>query len=129
MIAFEIPYPRDKAAWNRKYGLNAYYGGKNPYARSSVMKDLHALTQVCMRKAKVPRKIVKGPVELRFLFNDRLDCSNHAVIVKGVEDAMKGWVIEDDSRKFVQKITVEFHDEDCIRVEVRKAEENHETKT
>lgn len=120
MIAFEIPYPRDKAAWNRKYGLNAYYGGKNPYARSSAMKDLHALTQVCMRKAKVPRKIVKGPVELRFLFDDRLDCSNHAVIVKGVEDAMKGWVIEDDSRKFVRKITVEFHDENCIRVEVRE---------
>lgn len=120
MIAFEIPYPRDKAAWNERFGLNAYYAGKHWSRRKRDAEDLHALTQACMRKAKVPRKIVKGPVELRFLFDDRLDCSNHAVIVKGVEDAMKGWVIEDDSRKFVRKITVEFHDENCIRVEVRE---------
>lgn len=123
MIAFEIPYPRDKAAWNKRFGLNAYYAGKHWSLRKKDAKDLHALTQVCMRKANVPREIVKGPVELRFFFNDHLDCSNHAVIVKGVEDAMKGWVIQDDSRKFVRRITVEFHDENCIRVEVRKIEQ------
>lgn len=123
MIAFEIPYPptkRGKAAWNKRYGLNAYYTGKHWTQRKKDADELHTLAQVCMRKAGIQRQMFAKPVELLFLFNDRLDCSNHAVIVKAVEDAMKGWIIQDDSRQFVERITVGFHDENCIRVEVKE---------
>lgn len=123
MIRFEIPYPRTKQGkidWNRRFGLNAYYAGKHWGERKRDAEELHALTHWALRKWKVPRRMSKGPVELRFLFDDGLDCSNHAVIVKAVEDAMKGWVIEDDNRRCVQRITTEFWDGGGIRVEVRE---------
>lgn len=129
MIAFEIPYPptkSGKAAWNRRYGLNAYYAGKCWQQRKRDAEELHALTVACLRRAHVKKQLLTKPAELRFLFNDRLDCSNHAVIVKAVEDALKGWVLKDDSRKYVQRIVVEFHNEDTIRCEVKELGEVEE---
>ena len=38
-----------------------------------------------------------------------MDCSNHAYMGKMIEDALKGWIIEDDSRKYVKEITHGFH--------------------
>lgn len=122
-IAFDIPYPptkKGKAAWNKRYGLNAYYSGKCWQQRKRDAEELHTLTILCMKKARIRRQTATNPVELRFLFNDRLDCSNHAVIVKAVEDAMKGWVIKDDNRPHVQRIITEFWDGDTIHVEVRE---------
>lgn len=126
MIVFDIPYPptaKGKAAWNRRYGLNAYYAGKHWSERKRDADELHRITQLCMRRARIRKQPLETPVELRFLFNDRLDCSNHAVIVKAVEDAMKGWIIRDDSRRYVRRIVTEFWDGDCIRVAVRELDE------
>lgn len=123
MIVFETPYPRTKKGksdWNKRFGLNGYYAGKHWSQRKRDADELHELTHWALQQWKVPRRTAKGPVELRFLFNDRLDCSNHAVIVKTVEDAMKGWVIEDDSRKYVRRIITEFWDGDAVRVEVKE---------
>lgn len=122
-IAFDIPYPptkKGKSAWNKRFGLNAYYSGKCWQQRKRDAEELHTLTILCMKKARIRRQTATNPVELRFLFNDRLDCSNHAVIVKTVEDAMKGWVIKDDNRQHVQRIITEFWDGDTIHVEVRE---------
>lgn len=121
MICFDIPYPptkRGKSAFCRRFGLNAYYSGKHWAQRKKDADELHALTLAAMRRQKVKKKIFKAPVSLTFLFDDGLDCSNHAVIVKAVEDAMKGWVIVDDSPRYVKSITTRFHDGGCIRVEV-----------
>lgn len=76
---------------------------------------------LAMKKAKIRKEPLPFAVELRFRFNDRLDCSNHAIIVKIVEDAMKGWIIKDDSRRYVKAITMEFYGGDCIEVAISKA--------
>ena len=123
MIAFELDYPpttRGKAAFCRRYGLNAYYAGKHWGARKRDAEELHALTWAAMKRAKIKKAPAKVPVKITFLFDDGLDCSNHAVIVKAVEDAMKGWVIKDDSRKYVRSVTMMFHQENCIRVLVEE---------
>lgn len=98
--------------------MNAYYSGKCWQQRKRDAEELHTLTMLYMKKARVPKRIAAKPVEIRFLFNDHLDCSNHAVIVKAVEDAMKGWIIYDDNRQHVQRIITEFWGGDTIRVEV-----------
>lgn len=124
MIKFSIPYPKtdkSKSAWNRRFGLNAYYAGKHYQVRKKDAQELHAITWDALKKARVKKQPAEKPVKLTFLFDDRLDCSNHAVIVKCVEDAMKGWVIKDDSRKYVKSITVAFHEENCITVIVEEA--------
>ena len=122
-IVFEIPYPpgKGKREWNQRFGLNAYYAGKHYQQRRRDAEELHQITWLSMRKAKIRKETVNVPVKLTFLFDDGLDCSNHAVIVKAVEDAMKGWIIKDDSRKYVKSITVMFHQKNCLRVVVEEA--------
>lgn len=123
MIKFSIPYPKTdkaKSAWNRRFGLNAYYAGKHYQVRKKDAQELHAITAAAMNRAKVRHKLVTGPVEVRFYWDDRLDCDNHAVIGKAVVDAMKGWVLPDDNRRWVKKISHEFWDGGEILVEVKQ---------
>lgn len=122
-MKFEIEYPptkKGKAVWNKRFGLNAYYAGKHWNERKRDAEELHWIARSAMKRAGIRQKILEKPVKLTFLFDDGLDCSNHAVIVKAVEDAMKGWIIKDDSRKYVKSITMMFHEENCIRVIVEE---------
>ena len=123
MIRFTIAYPptrKGKAAWNKRFGLNAYYAGKHWAKRKKDAEELHAITISAMIRAGIKRKVFKRPVNIKILFDDRLDCSNHAVLVKCIEDAMKGWVIEDDDRRYVRSITTGFNENGCIEVYVNE---------
>ena len=123
MIRFTIPYPSTKAgktAWNRRYGLNAYYAGKHYQQRKRDAQELHAITWAALKKARVKKKMVKRPVEVRFYWDDQLDCDNHAVIGKAVVDALKGWALPDDNPRWVRKVSHEFWDGGSIRVEVEE---------
>lgn len=125
MISFTIPYPPTKegrAKWHRNYGLNAYYSGKNPYARTRAMDELHLLTKTAMKQARIRKKYVERPVEVRFFWDDRWDIDNHAVLGKAIVDAMKGYILPDDNRRWVQKVSHEFWEEGKILVEVREQE-------
>ena len=122
MIRFFIQYPptkAGKAAWNRRYGLNAYYAGKHYQQRKRDAQELHALTWASLKKARVKKQMVKGPVEVRFYWADGLDADNHAVIGKAVVDTLKGWVLPDDNPRWVRKVSHEFWDggEICVEVE------------
>ena len=100
-MKFTIPYPptkREKAAWNKRYGLNAYYAGKH--------------------WSHIRRRMVSGPVEITFRWNDGLDIDNHAALGKAFVDAMKGYLLPDDNREWVQRVSHEFWDGDAIQVEV-----------
>lgn len=111
MIRFTIPYPPTKAgktAWNRRFGLNAYYAGKPWPARKRDAQELHALTLAAAKQARVKRRMVERPVEIRFYWDDGLDCDNHAVIGKAVVDALKGYLLPDDSRRWVKKYPTSF---------------------
>lgn len=122
-MRFIIPYPPTKAGrsqWAREYGLNAYWAGKHWARRKQDAEYWHSMVRSELRKQGIKPRMVAGPVELRFWFNDRLDCSNHAAMVKMTEDALKGVLIADDSRKYVKKITTAFHDENFILVEVKQ---------
>ena len=123
MIRFDIQYPKGGKArtiGTRRFGLNAYYTGKSWPERKKDAEELHMIARAAMHKAGIKQEIIQGPVALTFYFDDGLDCSNHAMLVKAIEDAMKGYIIKDDSRKYVQSITMKFHDGDCIRVEVEE---------
>ena len=121
LISFVIPYPPTKAgktAWNRRYGLNAYYSGKHYQQRKKDAQELHKIAWAAMRKAGIKKQIIDSPGSFLFYWDDNLDCDNHAVIGKAIVDAMKGYIIKDDSRKYVRKVSNEFWDGGEIRVEV-----------
>ncbi len=116
---FRIPYPNTdsgKKAWNKEYGMNSIYAGKHWSKRREDAQLWHALTVSAMNKAQVRRKPFDKPVVITFLWNDRLDLSNHAYMAKLIEDGMKGRLIMDDSKKFVKGMEHFFHDEPYIKV-------------
>lgn len=122
---FRIYYPQSKAElkrWSKEYGMNAYYAGKHWAIRKRDAEYWHYLTLSAMNKQGVRQKPFEKPVILTFYFNDRLDCSNHGMYIKLIEDGMKGRIIADDSRKFVKGIESYFHDEDYILIEIREVE-------
>ena len=121
VIAFEIDYPptkKGKAEWNKRFGLNAYYTGKHWSKRKQDAKELHEIAIAAMRRARVPKRMVKGPVEVRFYWDDNLDCDNHASIGKAFLDAGKGWYLPDDNRRWVKRVCHEFWSGGKMRVEV-----------
>lgn len=138
LIRFEIPYPpkKDMAAWNKRFGLNAYYSGKAWPVRREDAEYLHSLATIAMKKAHIRRELVKGPVEVRFYWNDNLDVDNHAAMGKAFVDAMKGYILPDDKRRWFRKVSHEFWEGNCILVEVEerrqdreKRDGNHKNKT
>lgn len=117
--SFVIPYPKTesgKKQWSKQYGLNAYYAGKHWSKRKEDAEFWHRLVWVEMCKQGIRRKPFENPVVITFYWNDRLDCSNHAVMAKMIEDAMRGRVIRDDSRRWVKGIQHYFHDKPYIGV-------------
>lgn len=120
---FSIPYPdtaAGKKQWTKRYGMNAYYAGKHWAVRKADADYWHRLTQAEMQRQKVRTKPFENPVIISFYWNDRLDCSNHAVMGKMIEDAMVGRIIDGDSRKYVKGIEHYFWDKDSIGVCVRE---------
>lgn len=122
---FEIPYPTTKrgmTAWNKRFGVNAYYSGKHYQARKRDADELHQIALTCMRRAKIRRHFVSYPVDVRFFWDDRLDVDNHAVMGKAFVDAMKGYILPDDNRRWLKRVSHEFWDEGKIGVEIWRYE-------
>ena len=57
---------------------------------------------------------------ISFFWNDRLDIDNHSVMGKMIVDALKGRLIQDDSRPYLKGVCHYWHDEDYIKVEIEE---------
>ena len=125
VIAFEIPYPatkRGKAAWNKRFGLNAYYAGKHWSQRKKDAEELHELAHCAMRKAGITKRLINHPVKVTFFWNDNLDIDNHGALGKALVDAMKGYILPDDNPEWFRAVEHKFWSGDTIRVEIEEAE-------
>ena len=123
MIRFTIPYPptkKGKSAFCKRFGLNAYYAGKHWSARKRDAEELHWMSRSAMRRAGIRERILRNPVEITFRWDDRLDIDNHAVLGKAIVDGMKGYILQDDNRRYVRRVCHEFWDGGEIQVEVRE---------
>lgn len=124
-VRFTIAYPDTKAGrseWSRRYGLNAYYAGKHWAQRREDAAMWHDLVHVELWRQHI-NAIFTVPVELFFIWNDNLDCSNHAVMGKMIEDALVSvGMIADDDRRHVAGIHHTYHDKPYIGVVVRAKE-------
>lgn len=129
--SFKIDYPASdagKKAWNKAYGMNSIYAGKHWSERREDANFWHMMTVAAMQKAGCRREPFQKPVMLTFLWNDRMDLSNHAYIAKLIEDGMKGRIIYDDTRSWVKGINHFFHDKPYIKIVISELDENMEEK-
>lgn len=118
---FTIDYPKTKAErkrWNREYGLNSIYSGKHWRLRNDDKDFWRSMTQAAMLRAKVPKKIFDKPVKITFWWNDNLDLDNSAYERKMIIDSLRGWLIQDDNKRYVRELRDRIHDEDYILVEI-----------
>lgn len=122
---FHIDYPRTKAGkkqWAHEYGMNKYYAGVHWSIRKRDADFWHMLTRSYMNRCGVRKQPFRRPVYVSFWWNDRLDLDNHAVMGKFIVDAMKGRVIEDDSRRWLRGVRHYWHDEDYIKIIIREVD-------
>ena len=127
--SFNIPYPATvsgKRAWNKTYGMNKYWSGCHWSIRKKDAEFWHSVVKAEMARQGVGAVPYTSPVIITMVFNDRLDSINHAAMFKMIEDAMKGTVIVDDSRKWVRGSEIYFHDKPYISVCVRESGKGEE---
>lgn len=116
-VIFEIEYPKKIS----EYGMNAIYAGKHWAKRKKDAEYWHYLTHSAMNAAKIPREaLFKKPVQITLSWNDRFDIDNHTYMGKMIVDALKGRVIEDDTRKHFAKVVHQFWDKKVIGVEIKE---------
>ena len=121
---FKIEYPNTPAGkkdWNKRFSDNAYYAGKHWAVRKKDADYWHNMVRACMDRQGVRKRPFEKPVEILLFWNDRLDVDNHSIMGKMIVDAMKGRLLQNDSKKWVRSVTHTFHDRgDFIWVEVRE---------
>lgn len=93
-----------------KLSLNKIYSGIHWSVRCKYAEEFHKMVQIELLKRGIYRGSYMGAVEIRFRFNSNLDIDNHGYIKKMIIDGLKGYIIEDDSKKYVKKTTEEFDD-------------------
>ena len=113
MIKFTIPLKI-----TGEYGMNKIYAGVHWTKRQKQAKEIHKLMYCSMLAQHIPKKLFKKPVTIQLSYNSHLDCDNHGYLTKLIVDGLKGYLIEDDKRKFVKEIRQKFYDGKDIQVEI-----------
>lgn len=115
MICFTIPYPEN---FTRNYSLNSIYGGVHWTKRQRLAQEWHWTVKDALSAAKISHKPLKHPVAITFFWDDGLDIDNHGLVGKLTVDALKGWVLTDDSPRYFVAVSHCFWDGGEIKVEV-----------
>jgi len=101
--------------------LNSIYSSVHWAKRKSYADTIHWIVWQALNKAKIPREPFDGPVEIEFIFPpDKIDIDNHGYFCKSCVDAMKGWIIPNDNRKYVHGITQRFGEREDILVSIKQ---------
>lgn len=128
MVNFWMDYPplpinpraKRKPTLSNTWGLNAYYSGKHYQVRRKDAEYWHMWTRAQLNKQRIPKRIYTKPVQIIFSWDDGLDCSNHAVMAKMIEDALIGYLIQGDSRKYVKFISHGFNNQGKIHIRLEE---------
>ncbi len=115
-MTFTIQYPPSL----KGYSLNDIYSGKHWTKRKKDSEYWHLIVHSELNKQGIKKQIFKKPVAITFSWNDRLDIDNHAYIGKMIVDALKDYLIVDDTRKYFVKVAHQFHNGKYILVEVKE---------
>lgn len=103
-----------------KYGMNKLYAGVHWAVRKKQADFIHSLVQTTLYVNKIPKKLFKKPVKVSISYNSRLDIDNHGYLSKLIVDAMKGYLITDDTRKYFVRLEQKFWEGEGILVEVNE---------
>ena len=103
-----------------EYGMNKLYSGVHWSIRKRQADFIHSLVQTTLYANKVPQKTFTKPVKVTISYNSKLDIDNHSYLSKLIVDGLKGYLLEDDKRKYMVSLEQKFWDGQGILVEVEE---------
>lgn len=103
-----------------EYGMNKLYSGVHWTVRKRQADFIHSLVQTTLYANKIPRKLFSKPVKVTISYNSRLDIDNHGYLSKLIIDGLKGYLITDDTKKYLVELDQKFWNEEGIQVEVQE---------
>lgn len=103
-----------------EYGMNKLYAGVHWTVRKRQADFIHSLVQTTLYANKVPKLPFKRPVKVTISYNSKLDIDNHSYLSKLIVDGLKGYLIEDDKRKYLVELDQQFWEGEGILVEVEE---------
>ena len=107
---------------NGELSLNSIYGGLHWGIRRKQSQKVHEIVRLCMKSQNIPQKIFEKPVNIDFKWHSKLDLDNHGYIAKLIIDSLKGYLIQDDTGKYINRITHEYQSEKGIKIKLQEIE-------
>ena len=107
---------------NSKLSLNSIYGGLHWSKRQRQSQKIHEIVKLSMQSQNIPKKTFKKPVNIIFKWHSKLDLDNHGYIAKLIIDSLKGYLIFDDTAKYISSITHEYQSENGVKVRLYEVE-------
>lgn len=89
---------------NSKLSLNSIYSGSHWRKRQKQAEQIHEAVKLTLLSQRVPKLIFEKPVNIEFHWNSMLDLDNHGYLTKLIIDGLKGYLIRDDTKKYVREI-------------------------
>jgi len=106
MVEFKLKYKITS-----KVSTNAIYSGSHWTKRKKLADEFHLLVKQAIRSQLGFKKTFDNPVIVDISVKSRLDIDNHGYITKMIIDGMKGELIHDDTKKYIQGLCIWFLEE------------------
>ena len=103
-----------------EYGMNKLYSNCHWTVRKRQADFIHSLVQTTLYANKIPKKLFSKPVKVTISYNSRLDIDNHGYLSKLIIDGLKGYLITDDTKKYLVELDQKFWNGEGIQVEVQE---------
>lgn len=116
-IDFTVPIKIDA-----KLSLNSVYGGMHWGIRKRQSDKIHKLVKTALLSNKIPKKEFEKPIEIVFSWNSKLDLDNHGYLAKLIIDGLKGYLIKDDTKKYIKTIKHKYWEGNGARVSIKEGE-------
>ncbi len=117
-IEFVLPLKVDS-----KLSLNSIYSGKKWYTRQNQASKIHQLVRNELINQRVPKKLFENPARIEFYWNSLLDLDNHGYVAKLIIDGLKGYLIRDDSKKYIIEIHHAYWLGKGVKIRIFESEE------
>lgn len=107
---------------NGELSLNSIYKGLHWAIRRKQSQRIHEIVKLSMESQSIPKRPFEKPVNINFKWHSKLDLDNHGYIAKLIIDSLKGYLIKDDTEKYINKITHEYQKDKGVRVKIEEIE-------
>ena len=105
---------------NSKLSLNRIYGGIHWGVRRKQSQKVHEIVRLSMKSQNIPKRLFEKPININFKWHSKLDLDNHGYIAKLIIDSLKGYLIKDDTEKYINKITHEYQKDKGVKVKIEE---------